>query len=297
MEEACNKPCPLRPNSLAQRRITPFLCAVIISMIYPNTTPEVIVMSSKKIENGRYWNAAWQLIDGCTPCSPGCDHCWSAAMENRFHGGGGRYYDLVTDGKFNGRIMTMHERLSIPLKRRTPTVYAVWNDLFHEAVPWTFQNEAYGVMLEPSNHTYLVLTKRPAIISEHLYKINIPDMPPNIWHGLTICNQPEMEAKDMDFFNIPGKKFLSFEPLLSKVIIPPWVIERDLLSCVILGGETGPGARPMHPDWAISIVQQCRVAGVLVFVKQIHVNGKISKDMSEWPEELRVRELPWLTHN
>lgn len=247
------------------------------------------------ISRGRYWDLPWSLIDGCTPCSEGCRGCWSASMAHRF----GEYTVKIDSNppQFMGVIQTRPERLSIPLKRRTPTVYAVWNDLFHEAVPWTFQNEAYGVMLEPSNHTYLVLTKRPAIISEHLYKINIPDMPPNIWHGLTICNQPEMEAKDMDFFNIPGKKFLSFEPLLSKVIIPPWVIERDLLSCVILGGETGPGARPMHPDWAISIVQQCRVAGVLVFVKQIHVNGKISKDMSEWPEELRVRELPWLTHN
>ena len=65
------------------------------------------------------------------------------------------------------------------------------------------------------------------------------------------------------------------------------------VNAVILGCETGPGARPMHPDWAISIVRQCRAAGVPVFVKQITINGKASKDMSEWPEELRVRELPW----
>jgi len=250
------------------------------------------------ITKGRYWDLPWSLVDGCTPCSPGCDHCWSANIRHRFEGGltkDGFVPHTLTNvyGTFNGYIKTHPERLSIPLKRRRPTVYAVWNDLFHEAVPWTFQNEAYGVMLEPSNHTYLILTKRPGIMFEHLLKINIPDMPPNIWHGLTVCNQQEADEKIPVFLQVPGKKFLSIEPMLGPVNLSDIVVKEgpgsewhfsalkcdvypeddqvfhgDNLSAVILGGETSLGARPMHPDWVRSVRDQCTLAGVPFFFKE-----------------------------
>jgi protein gp37 len=178
----------------------------------------------------RYWDMPWSLVDGCTPCSPGCDHCWSAGMTHRFLPDltlKSHWIDMETgrtmSPAFNGKILTHPERLSIPLKRRKPAVYAVWNDLFHEKVPWTFQKEAYGVMLEPSNHTYLILTKRPGIMGEHLFKISIPDIPPNIWHGLTVCNQQEADEKIPMFLQVPGKKFLSLEPLLSKIDLTPYL--------------------------------------------------------------------------
>jgi protein gp37 len=80
------------------------------------------------ISKGRYWDLPWSLVDGCTPCSPGCDHCWSAGMAHRFY----RQHLTTCDGKFNGHVAVRPERLDIPLKRRKPTVYAVWNDLFWE---------------------------------------------------------------------------------------------------------------------------------------------------------------------
>lgn len=217
------------------------------------------------ISKGRYWDLPWSLVDGCTPCSPGCDHCWSAAMTSRFERNQYIYPLLMTkDRLFTGNIILRHERFGIPLSRRKNTVFAAWNDLFHEDVPDQFIYETTRVMKGRPWHTFLLLTKRP----EKIRRLsNLYDEFPNVWSGLTVCNQAEMEEKGKGFFGVPGNKFLSLEPILSKVVIPPWVIERNLLSCVILGGETGPGARPVHPDWVRSVRNQCAEAGVSFFFK------------------------------
>lgn len=258
-------------------------------------------MSSKKIENGRYWNAAWQLIDGCTPCSPGCDHCWSAGMTHRIGAKVTRHVFeshipspfTNPDRKFNGKIKLHWDRLSIPLKRRKPTVFSCWNDLFHEAVPVNFLEESLAVMTNCPQHTFLVLTKRAQrlnLMTSDRLRVSRTDTWPikNLWLGITVCNQQEMEAKGKDFFSVPGNKFLSLEPLLSKVIIPPWVIEKHLLSAVICGGETGPGARPMHPDWVRSVRDQCAAAGVPFFLKSLgewlFCDDMIDRGMS-WRED------------
>lgn len=260
-------------------------------------------MSIKKIENGRYWNAAWQLVDGCTPCSPGCDHCWAAGIERRFGDG----WLSLKDGRFNGRVRPHPERLDVPLKRRRPTVFAVWNDLFHEAVPWSFRDKVYAMMQKRNNHQYLILTKRPEQmrnyvlsamfdencnyegIYEEMEALGVLDDAPladNVWHGITVCNQAEAEEKIPVFLQVPGKKFLSIEPMLGAVdlglslfnIEIPDHFDRDGrkysfegqegIDAVILGGETGPGARPMHPDWVRSVRDQCQAAAVPLFFKQ-----------------------------
>jgi len=218
---------------------------------------------SKKIdiEHGRYWDEPWSLIDGCTPCSPGCDHCWSAAMTKRFESknewGDGAL--VSASGRFNGHIVFHKDRLSIPMKRRPPTVFAVWNDLYHVAVPDKFIANAYQVINGNPRHTFLILTKRPErmrdfilrcgpwsgyvthnghapqgfggdgfivgqekekLTDEHRYegkerKSYWP--PPNCWHGLTVCNQEEADSKIPIFLQVPGKKFLSIEPMLGAV--------------------------------------------------------------------------------
>ena len=253
-------------------------------------------MSRQNIENGRYWNTGWQLVDGCTPCSPGCDHCWSAAMAHRF----GRRENnplFVTDpnGHFDGTVRTHPDRLSIPMRTRKPTVFAVWNDLFHEAVSAQFINDAWNTMFNDPRNTFLVLTKRPAIMEKWIRMAAIvrawplDEMcPDNIYHGLTICNQAEADAKRI-FLNVPGNLFLSLEPLLSSIDITGYLrcplcgytrqdqlIHGDHYLCpgkipevraVILGFETGPGARPGHPDWVRSVRDQCAAAGVPFFFK------------------------------
>jgi len=249
-----------------------------------------------KIGNGRYWNEAWSLVEGCTPCSPGCERCWLMSMERRFrpkqdHGEGWRERDTS--------IIPRPDRLDIPLKRKKPTVYAVWSDLFHEAVPDDFIHKAYAQMRLNDKHTFLVVTKRHKRSESFLrqYKRVPLSAHPHIWHILTVCNQEEANKKIPIFLQIPGLKGLSIEPMLGEIdlIAIRWKEEdtewranvltgeawcdnsessdayvdgTEKIDAVILGGETGPGARPLHPDWVRSIRDQCAAAGVPFYFKQ-----------------------------
>ncbi len=242
-------------------------------------------MKQRDILNGRYWDLPLSLVDGCTPCSPGCDHCWSAGITHRFHSGRGENipgcYVLTTkNGKFDGNIITHTERLSIPLKRKKPTVYAIWNDLFHEGVPPEFTFEAFDAMRNSQRHTFLVLTKRPQNINHNYFEI-MERCIQNVYLGLTVCNQQEWDEKWPIFSRVPGLKFVSHEPALSAInyhfsgsqedVI--WrrtnggSYERSFIACLISGGETGPGARPSHPDIFRYDRDQCAAAGVLFFFK------------------------------
>jgi protein gp37 len=189
-------------------------------------------------------------------------------------------------------VVTHPDRLSIPLTRKKPTVYAVWNDLFHEAVPFEFVDLIYEKMgMSPWPHTYLILTKRPQRLLDYVLNTSTAMGTPlmqaipqferpfsQIYHGLTGCNQPELETKIGDFFQVPGNKFLSIEPMLGPVDLHPFLwshhsegnrawAEKGAVDAVILGGETGPGARPLHPDWVRSVRDQCAAAGVDFFFK------------------------------
>ena len=268
------------------------------------------------ISKGKYWDLPWSLVSSCTRCSPGCTNCWSLAMEKRFHKG------------IEGQIITHPERLSIPLKRRKPTVYAVWNDLFHEAVSDEFIDRALSVTVAPecAKHTFLILTKRPAIMA-HFYSqeslrrgkiagwfkgnhskcFHEPDSYflqtwpiPNVYHGLTVCNQPEWKDKKDDFLSVPGLKFISHEPGLERIDYGPHLKEID---CMISGGETGSGARPSHPDIFRADRDQCAEAGVAFFFKGFgdgrrdDWRRKCSKN--EWNQAKRLLDgrthddLPW----
>lgn len=232
------------------------------------------------ISKGRYWDSPWSLVSGCTPCSPGCEHCWSASMTHRFHHPMSNLTTIA--GKFAGHIVVHPERLGIPLSRRKPTVYAVWNDFWHESVPDDFQYKAYDAMVE--RHTFLILTKRPHIAAAYYAEGKHEDLLPrdNIWHGLTVCNQQEADKKIPVFLQVPGKKFLSIEPMLGPIddlILRTDRVGRDITNlpglwdetdnriAVILGGETGPGARPMHPGWVRSVRDRCVAANVPFFFK------------------------------
>lgn len=223
------------------------------------------------ISKGGYLDKPWQLINGCTPYSPGCDHCWSASMAHRFKDGLTLRGDGPRNGPFDGQIILHPERLSIPMNRKKQTVYAIWNDLFHEDVPDKFRDDAYGYMFGINRHIYLILTKRTENLLRYFKEFVLHGWGKNnIYHGLTVCNQQEADEKIPIFLQVPGKKFLSLEPLLSDISFSmPGVPSGCLwdIQCVILGGETGPGARPMHPDWVRSIRDQCAAAGVPFFFK------------------------------
>ena len=233
-----------------------------------------------------YWDRPWSLVDGCTPCSPGCDHCWSAAMTHRFYNS---FTDMPTkqpcllrvkDGRgvynrrgyeFSGNIIIHPERLSIPLKRRKPTVYAVWNDWAHESISHHFRSLIVKTARECPQHIILALTKRPVIAVGFWDRQEAPRPPENWWTGLTVCNQLEADEKIPIFLQVPGNKFLSIEPMLGPIDINeamPLAEDGPNIDAVIVGGETGPGARPIYSDWVRSVRDQCAVADVPFFFKQ-----------------------------
>lgn len=254
------------------------------------------------ITKGRYWDLPWSLVSGCTPCSPGCERCWSAAMTKRFKPyviEGDMAMPLITDDgqRFNGRIITHPERLSAPLKRKKPTVYAIWNDWCHDAIDHVFRHKMVIGAEFSEQHTFLALTKRPHVMLD-FWQSGIQHVPANWWNGLTVCNQEEADAKIPVFLKVPGKKFLSIEPLLGPVDLEKHLLQWQCPGCrewnygssfcdscgseqwenldaankrqinaVILGGENGQGARPMRPDWVRSVRDQCEAAGVPFFFK------------------------------
>jgi len=192
------------------------------------------------MKDGRYWDKGINVVEGCSPCSPGCDNCWAASLAHRFSvtgksykKDGTKYWPFLTgeNGKFNGRIDTHPERLEIFYKTRKPTVFAIWNDLHHENVPWVEKGATYDIMRELTQHKFLILTKRPHILLQYYLDEEETWNPANnIWHGLTVCNQQEADEKIPIFLKIPGKKFLSIEPMLGAIKNIP-LVSRKCITC------------------------------------------------------------------
>lgn len=228
--------------------------------------------------------------------------------------------------RFTGKVIFHPDRLN-RFNKKKPTVFSIWNDLFHDDVEEVFIKQFLKVVHHSNQHTFLILTKRPKRMTDlfcrldtattiHflLREFNGTDVPetamlgfkdvfPNIYSGLTICNQQEADEKIPIFLQVPGKKFLSIEPLLKEINIPFNTEYPDADGCyedmrhhikqVVLGCETGAKARPMSLDWARQIVERCKAANVPLFIKALTINGKPNHNIEQWPEDLRIRELVW----
>lgn len=278
------------------------------------------------MKSSQYWDKAWSLVQGCTPCSPGCDHCWSASLAHRFmvEGEPGHRNGVITNdkGQFDGTVITRPDRLNIPLKTKKPTVFAVWNDLFHEDVPEEFIYKAFEAMF--SYDTYLLLTKRAKRMADFIKMTEDYDSTewPFVWFGCTVCNQQEVDEKIPQLLQVPGHKWLNIEPMLGPIDLVSWLFVPDLfgapadlipamgnfephIEAVVVGCETGPHRRPCNLEWIRLIVEQCKAAGVPCFVKQIQLpqdkcykgytieKNIVVHELEQFPEDLRVRELPW----
>jgi protein gp37 len=248
-----------------------------------------------------YWDRAWSLVEGCTPWSPECLHCWSAEQTHRRQNHPtlqtrARYCGLTNaSGQFNGTVRFMERDLDKPLRIRKPTVWAVWNDLFHANVSLEQIGWVWDVIERVPQHTFLVLTKRPERIGEFFRACCTEEPPwplPNVWLGTTIGHPDSLWRID-ELLKVPAAvKFLSCEPLLESLVPlwPQWWW--PMLSWVIIGPETGRNRRECKPEWIKSLIEQADAAGLPVFIKAFPVGGRVSKDMAEWPEWARRREFP-----
>ncbi len=201
--------------------------------------------------------STWNPLTGCTKISPGCQHCYAERMSNRLKLMGQRNYA-------NGFALTLHEHaLELPLRWKKPLRIFVnsMSDLFHKDVPEQFIQRVFRVMRQAHWHQFQVLTKRAERLASLSPQIDWPD---NVWQGVSVENQDYTVRIDHLRVTSAKTKFLSIEPLLG----PLMNLNLTGIDWVIIGGESGPGARPMEADWVRDIVKQCEMANVPVFFKQ-----------------------------
>jgi len=201
--------------------------------------------------------ATWNPVTGCTKTSEGCRHCYAETMAKRLQAMGQANYANAF------KLTLQPHMLQLPLGWRTPRTVFVnsMSDLFHKGVPTEYIQQVFEVMRKAHWHRFQVLTKRSGRLLHLAAKL---DWAPNIWMGVTVENERSLYRVD-DLRTIPARiKFLSIEPLLG----PLPHLSLKGIDWVIVGGETGPGARPMDPKWVRAILLRCQKAHVPFFFKQ-----------------------------
>lgn len=220
-------------------------------------------MSKTKIE---WTDRTWNPVTGCTKVSQGCKNCYAERMYERFN------------GKGSFKNITCHtNRLQQPLSWKTPSMVFVnsMSDLFHEDVPFEFINAVFAVMADVNIHTYQILTKRPKIMLEFYewkaQEFGVPWQPsPNVWLGVSVEDQKAADERIPLLLKAPAAvHFLSCEPLLGSIYLDQgYFLPYYDIKWIIVGGESGPGSRPMHPDWARTLRDQCKYERIPFFFKQ-----------------------------
>lgn len=303
----------------------------------------------KQGEHGISWtDATWNPVRGCSRISPGCQRCYAEDIAKRFSDPGQPFHLFAERGKpsaWTGKVELIEEKLLEPLSWRKPRLVFVnsMSDLFHEALPDEEIDRVFMTMRQAHWITFQVLTKRAARMREYMehapLRLGMIE-PPNVWLGVSVEDQQRADERIPELLQTPAAvRFVSAEPLLGPVDmkLDAWSLptngeRRHDLHWVIVGGDSGHGARPFNVQWARDIVAQCKAAGVAVFVKQVGaqvwdrndrigdgtprewpdntdfdgdstddyqgapmrilLKDKKGGDWSEWPKDLRVREFP-----
>lgn len=211
-------------------------------------------MSLSTIE---WTEATWNPVTGCSKVSAGCLHCYAERMAARLQAMGQKNYR-------NGFLVTCHpQMLELPKRWKKPRLIFVnsMGDLFHEQVPLAFVQQCFAVMRETPQHTYQLLTKRSRRLAEVAGDLV---WPANLWMGVTVESQAEVK-RIIDLRRVSAAvRFLSIEPLLG----PIKKLDLSGINWVIVGGESGPKARPIKEEWVVAIRDQCLQDGVAFFFKQ-----------------------------
>ena len=211
-------------------------------------------MKTSKIE---WTEMTWNPSIGCNKISEGCRFCYAESMSIRLQA-------MKTPGYENAfEFKIMPERIEYPLTIKKPTLFFVnsMSDLFHEEMPFEFLDEVFTMISRTPRHTYQILTKRERILEKYFARRVVPE---NAWLGVTV--ESDLRKNRIEVLKGVDSKirFLSIEPLLTDI----GKLNLDGIHWVIVGGESGHGARPMNPEWVINIQKQCEEQNVAFFFKQ-----------------------------
>ncbi len=236
-----------------------------------------------------YSNWAWNIAPGCVKKSPGCMNCWAEKMARRLQAAGTPgYQGLVNGNGWTGKINLLKGKLFEPMRMRKPRVIAVnfMGDLFNRAVSERFILRAFDAMFVADWHIYQVLTKLPGRAAEVLKGL---DPLPHVYIGASVEDQPRANARwsAMAWLAQRGwKTWASSEPRLGAINWHGW----EFLSGLVTGGESGPGARPLQPDWARADRDWCQLHSIPFMFKQWGPRGA-GRELDEraWDE------LAWRT--
>ncbi|MFE4361102.1 MULTISPECIES: DUF5131 family protein [Streptomycetaceae] len=210
--------------------------------------------------------ATWNPTTGCDRVSAGCDNCYALTLAKRLKAMGAAKYQTDGDPRTSGPGfgLALHpDALDVPKRWHSPRVVFVnsMSDLFHARVPLPFVRDVFQVIADTPQHTYQVLTKRSVRLRRAAGRLKWPD---NLWMGVSVEDESQLDRID-DLRAVPAAvRFLSLEPLLG----PLPELDLDGIGWVIVGGESGPGHRPMDPAWVATVRDACQAAGVPFFFKQ-----------------------------
>lgn len=254
-------------------------------------------MPKSKIE---WTEFTWNPVTGCNKISPGCKNCYAESIANRFW----------KDRKFTD-VVCHEDRLNQPATLKKPRMIFVnsMSDLFHESVPFEFIEKCVNIMATNPQHTYQILTKRPERLlqyckwqSDKIKQSGYGDgfeFPDFMWIGVSVENQKTADERIPLLLQTPAKiRWLSVEPLLEPINLDApqmfldLIRDRNIISWIVIGCESGPNKRECKIEWVHSIAHQGEYAVIPVFVKQVNINGRVVKDITLFPEHLRIREYP-----
>ena len=267
-------------------------------------------MAKSKIE---WTDEVWNPITGCTKVSQGCKHCYAETMAKRLKAmGRPEYQDVIgVDGRWNGTIQLVKERLEDPLRWKKPRRVFVnsMSDLFHEDIGFEIW-KIFDIMAQTPQHTYMILTKRPKNMFSFCQEYDPHDLAPyplpNVWLGVSVEDQKTADERIPLLLQTPAaKRIVSVEPMLGALYVNTYLrnytyndryddfdIGEKQIDWVIAGCESGAHRRPCNPDWLRSLRDQCNDACVPFFLKQMDIDGKVVKmpalDGRVWDERPEV---------
>jgi protein gp37 len=270
-------------------------------------------------DGGISWtDRTWNPVRGCSRVSEGCRNCYAEGVAARFSAPGLAYAGLARQGdngpRWTGKVVMVPEHLDDPIRWKKPRRIFVnsMSDLFHEKLTDEQIASVFRVMLNAPRHTYQILTKRAermrTFVNWFLADTGLAALPPFIWLGVSVEDQTNANERIPELLATPvAVRFLSAEPLLGPINLHAHLCVNGrvdmpeqrfanicdgngLLQWIIVGGESGRHARPFEIAWARSIRDQCRAAGVAVFIKQLGAVPIVDADTNpaEWPEGARI---------